>query len=189
MRILGIDPGSRKTGFGIVEFEQNRRQFIHIAHGVLYLDVEQNLVVRSRELATRLRAVIVQYAPTHAAIEDIFVSENVRSALMLGQARGVALAVLGLADLSVVSLAATQVKNAVTGTGRADKKQVGEMVKRLLGLEKIPAQDASDALAVAIACAHMRSISNQNASFPIEKMSRRHHQTALLEIARRQGKL
>src|SRR5437867_1976977 len=94
MRIIGIDPGSRKTGFGIIDVEH--RQPRHVAHGVLRLNVENDIAERVRELATRLKAMIEEYIPTQCALEDIFVSEGLRSALILGQARGAVLATMGL---------------------------------------------------------------------------------------------
>lgn len=187
MRIIGIDPGSRKAGFGIIDLKESGKTLHHVAHGVLYLDVEQDLSVRLKELAMRLSHIVQTYSPNKAALEEVFVNENPRSALILGQSRGAVLAVLGLAGLTVESLAPTRIKNAVTGTGRADKRQVGEMVRILLGLPKVPAQDASDALAVAIASAHAPP--QLNGVVTSVRTSKRSSQQALYEIARKQGKL
>lgn len=156
-RIIGIDPGSRKTGFGIIEWDAGARKLRHLAHGVLRLDVERDIGARMAELASRLKAVAELHQPTHCAVEDIFVSEGLRSALMLGQARGAVLATMGLLAIPVQHYAPTQVKLALTGAGRAQKAQVSEMVRLMLALSEKPAEDAGDALAIAICCAQQRA--------------------------------
>ncbi len=147
MRILGVDPGSNATGFGIVE--RRDAELLHVVHGVLR--------PRGRELADRLhhlhgalQDVIEQHRPEVAAVEQVFVAASARSALVLGQARGAVLVALGAAGLPVREYTPAEVKQAVTGQGRAAKPQVQRMVARLLGLERVPTQDAADALAVAM---------------------------------------
>src|SRR5687768_14407252 len=131
MRLLGVDPGSHKTGWGIVDIHE--RRIVHVDNGVLMLDDSRELAVRLVDLCHRLGDVITRYRPDVAAVEDVFVQKGARSALILGQARGAALATLGLAGLKVTSIPTSQVKLRVTGQGRAGKAQVAEMVRALLG--------------------------------------------------------
>ena len=147
MRILGIDPGSTATGFGVVERREG--SVAHVAHGVIRVR-SKDLPARLGELYAAIEAVLEQHRPDAAAVEQVFVAASPRSALVLGQARGAVLAALGGAGLVVREYAASQVKQAVTGDGRASKAQVQRMVGRLLSLERAPATDAADALAVAL---------------------------------------
>lgn len=191
MRILGIDPGSRKTGFGIVDVHPQTRKLQHIAHGILRLNVEVDIGARVRELAWRLKEVADLYRPTHCAVEDIFVAEGLRSALMLGQARGAVLATMGLMDIPVQHFASTKVKLALTGAGRAGKLQVSEMVRIVLSLEQKPPEDAGDALAIAVCCAHQSAFVGVIAAqlVPTAKpMGLKKRRAALAEIARQQGR-
>lgn len=148
MRVLGIDPGSRITGYGIVE--QQGTRLIHIDNGALFTDSASDFPGRLKRIFEGLQEVIRQYQPTEVAIENIFFSTNVQSALKLGQARGAAIVAAVHAGLPVAEYTALQVKQAVVGEGRADKSQVQKMLKALLGLPEIAQADASDALAVAI---------------------------------------
>jgi len=148
LRILGIDPGSNVTGYGVVE--QEERKLVHVAHGTLRPPRRAELAIRLEHLYRSLAEIVAEHRPDAAAVEQVFVSVSPRSALVLGQARGVALAVLGAAGLGVSEYTPSQVKQAVAGTGRAPKSQVKTMVRRLLALERTPAEDAADALAVAI---------------------------------------
>lgn len=150
-RVLGIDPGSRKAGWGVVDVEGN--SVVHVDNGVLMLDTDSDLTIRLVDLAHRLNDVITTYAPDRAAVEDVFVQKSARSALILGQARGAALTTLGLRGLKVTSYTPSMIKQRVTGGGRADKEQVASMVTVLLGLPEYPFEDAADALAVAICAA------------------------------------
>ncbi len=190
MRILGIDPGSRKVGFGVIDIVGTQRQMLHVEHGVMRLNDKQDLVMRIQELAQRLQKMLSEIKPNYVALEDIFMGENVRSALILGQARGAVLATLGLGNISVVNLSATTVKLAVTGTGRATKDQVGKMVQAILKLEKKPAEDAGDALALAICygqqCFRPQLISSSPAP---KRLSRNEKQKALYDLAVAQGKI
>ncbi len=151
--ILGIDPGSRATGWGIVRPLGTR--LVLVGCGVVRLDPGADVATRLLVIATRVRQVVDEHKPTHAAIEDVFVNRDPRAALKLGQARGAAMVALAAAGLPVGTYPPAVVKRAVTGSGRADKSQVGRMVRALLGLERVPATDAADALAVAIC--HARS--------------------------------
>ncbi len=147
MRILGIDPGSIATGYGIVDLDGSSMR--HVRSGVLR-PPSGEMAVRLAWIQQRLTRIVGDLAPQSAALEAVFVSRNPRSALKLGQARGVALAVCGIAGLPTAEYSPSRVKGAVAGSGRADKPQVQAMVQRLLGLERAPASDAADALAVAI---------------------------------------
>lgn len=153
--ILGIDPGSRKTGFGLVQQEGGKLAFL--AAGTLDVSAEGELPVRLGEIFSRLDAICTQWRPHEVSIEKVFMARNADSALKLGQARGAALTAVIRHQLPVFEYSARQVKQAVTGTGGAEKSQVGAMVMRLLALEKAPLVDAADALAIAICHAHLRT--------------------------------
>jgi crossover junction endodeoxyribonuclease RuvC len=148
MRILGVDPGSRICGYGVVDTAS--RKYIYVECGVLTATATAPMEHRLGEIARWLTDVITDLRPTMLAVEDVFSRINVRSALALAQARGVVLAVAGMAGLSVHSYAPTVVKKTVTGHGRASKEQVAAMVQALVGLKQPPRADAADALAVAI---------------------------------------
>ena len=147
VRVLGIDPGSRRTGFGVVELESGRAGYV--ASG----SVVASDGTIPRRLATIYRGVdelIREYLPQVVAIEDVFIARNAQSALKLGQARGVAIAAAVAHDLDVHEYAPRNVKRTIVGTGNADKTQVQHMVCRLLNLSGVPSEDASDALAIAM---------------------------------------
>jgi crossover junction endodeoxyribonuclease RuvC len=152
--VIGIDPGSRATGWGVVRLEG--RDLALVACGVIRPGKDLDLAGRMMTLAERLGEVIEEHAPAQAAVEDVFVSRNARAALKLGQARGAALAAVASSRIPVASYAPAMVKRAVTGSGRADKAQVQRMVQAMLAMDRPPAQDAADALAVAIC--HARSL-------------------------------
>lgn len=153
--ILGIDPGSRYTGYGLIECVSNKHR--HIAHGRIDA-TKGEMPARLLTIFQGLEAVIREYQPAEIAIEETFVNKvNAASALILGQARGVAICVGAQAGLPVAEYAATQVKLAISGNGRAEKEQVQHMVKILLNLRAALPADASDALAVALTHAHVRS--------------------------------
>ena len=151
MRVLGIDPGIRSTGWGVIAFENNRMR--HLGNGAIRPNPALADTERLRLIHDGLTAVITQYQPDRAAIEQIFVAKSAASALRLGMARGVGLVVCGQAGLAVSEIAARAVKKAVSGTGTADKRQVQDMVKRLLAVVPDNA-DSADALAIAIAAAN-----------------------------------
>ena len=147
-RILGIDPGLRHLGWGVVDQDGSRLRFV--ACGTVSPPVLGQMGQRLMALAGGIEDVIGEHGPDAAAIEETFVNEGARSALQLGQARGVALMVLAASGFTVGEYAPTVIKKAVVGTGRADKKQVSDMVARLLPGAKAATADAADALAVAI---------------------------------------
>lgn len=147
-RALGIDPGSRVTGYGVVEMVGNR--LIHVANGAIVTPLKESMAARLAAIHHGLAEVVAAYRPTEVGIESIFQARNPRSALLLGQARGVALLAAELAGLPLVEYTPMQVKAAVVGYGKAEKHQVQEMVRRLLALPGEPRSDAADALAVAI---------------------------------------
>lgn len=152
MRVLGIDPGSRITGYGIIDKEGNR--LIHVDNGAIFTDSHRDFPMRLQRIYRGLTEVIEQYRPDAMAVENIFFATNVQSALKLGQARGAAIVAGVNAGLPVFEYTALQVKQAVVGHGRADKQQVQKMLKVLLNLPEIAQEDASDALATAICHAH-----------------------------------
>ncbi|MBF0310572.1 MAG: crossover junction endodeoxyribonuclease RuvC [Magnetococcales bacterium] len=146
MRVLGIDPGSNCTGWGVLE---DGVKPAHVAHGCLRPPEDLPVAQRLLFLFRGLEGVIGQYAPQAAAVESVFVSHNAQSALKLGQARGALLAGLAASGLDVGEYTPLEVKKAVVGYGQAEKGQVQEMMKMLLSLPKAAPADASDALAVA----------------------------------------
>jgi crossover junction endodeoxyribonuclease RuvC len=148
MIILGIDPGLRTTGFGLIEKQGTKLRYI--ASGTIKTVAEGELPGRLKIILDGIGEVIRTYRPTCAAIEKVFVNVNPQSTLLLGQARGAAITALVAFDLSVAEYTALQVKQAVTGHGKAAKEQVQEMVARLLVLPGLPGTDAADALGVAI---------------------------------------
>jgi crossover junction endodeoxyribonuclease RuvC len=148
VRILGLDPGSRVCGYGVIDGLPRALRYVEC--GVLTAREGRAFEVRLGEIARNLREVIDELAPDVVAVEDVFVHHNARSALALAQARGMVLAVVGLAGLSVASYPPALVKKTITGSGGAAKEQIGRMVRALIGLTSLPRADASDALAVAI---------------------------------------
>jgi len=152
IRILGIDPGLRSTGFGVIDKAGSR--LAYVASGCIKTDGGGSLPQRIRTILDGLAEIIATYGPHQAAVEIVFVNVNPQSTLLLGQARGAAIAALVAADLPVAEYTALQVKQAVVGHGKAAKEQVQAMVARLLGLPGSPSADAADALACAIAHAH-----------------------------------
>jgi len=152
MRVLGIDPGSRITGYGIIDKEGSR--LVHVDNGAIFTDSHRDFPMRLQRIYRGLTEVIEQYRPDAVAVENIFFATNVQSALKLGQARGAAIVAGVNAGLPVFEYTALQVKQAVVGHGRADKQQVQKMLKVLLNLPEIAQEDASDALATAVCHAH-----------------------------------
>ena len=148
-RILGIDPGSRVTGYGIVEPGARRSDLIYVASGCINSG-RGEMPERLATIYQGVAEVIAQFQPTQAAIERVFLARNPDSALKLGQARGVAIAAAVAAGMPIAEYAPRAVKLAVTGTGGAAKSQVQHMVRVLLRLPGTPAEDAADALAIAI---------------------------------------
>jgi crossover junction endodeoxyribonuclease RuvC len=162
MIVLGIDPGSRITGYGIIRKDGNR--LIHVDNGAIFTDAAKDFPLRLHRIFAGLAEVIERYRPDAVAVEQIFFSNNVQSALKLGQARGAAIVAGVNAGLPVFEYSALQVKQAVVGHGKAAKEQVQQMVKILLNLPEIAQADASDALAVAICHANSSALKNQVAA-------------------------
>ncbi len=152
MRFLGLDPGLRHTGWGVIDAAGNRLR--HVADGAVHSSEARPLAERLVELHDGLARVIAEYRPDEAAVEESFVNKNPTSTLKLGLARGVALLVPALAGLAVHEYPANLVKKSVVGVGHAAKEQVQMMVRRLLPGAVIGTADAADALAVAICHAH-----------------------------------
>ena len=150
--IIGIDPGSRITGYGIIAAEG--RGWRYVDSGCIRMNTEQALPDRVKTIFTSLIELIAQWQPTQASVEQVFLSNNADSALKLGQARGAALAALVSQNIPVAEYSARQIKLAVVGTGAAEKAQVQHMVMHLLKLDKAPQADAADGLAAAICHAH-----------------------------------
>jgi crossover junction endodeoxyribonuclease RuvC len=157
MRVLGIDCGSEYTGYGVVEEFADRR-LVCCVTGAIKLKSGVAMAVKLQKIFLDLSAIIVQHQPEMVAIEDVFYAVNVKSALKLGQVRGVAMLAASSAGLHVAEYSPLSIKSAVVGYGRADKHQVQQMVMRLLGLSEPPQPtDASDALAIAICHIHTAS--------------------------------
>ncbi len=154
VRILGIDPGSRVTGYGLVELQNTRTAYITsgcIATG------NADLPARLAQIFSGVQALVAQYQPTEIAVEQVFVNRNANSALKLGQARGAAICATVGSDAELFEYAARAVKQAIVGRGGADKQQVQHMVRALLSLSALPQPDEADALAVALCHAHQRT--------------------------------
>lgn len=155
MRILGIDPGSRRTGFGVIDEDGSR--LVYVTCGIIAA-TEGTMPRRLQAIFSGLNEVIGRYGPSAVAIERVFFAHNADSALKLGQARGVALLSVAQANLAVDEYSALQIKKACVGVGHAGKGQVQHMIRALLGLSAAPSADAADALAAAICHAHHRSL-------------------------------
>lgn len=152
--ILGIDPGSRLTGFGVIH--QKGSVCEYLASGCISLKPTDPLSLRMGQLFTNIQEIIYQYQPTESAIEAVFMNQFVGAALKLGQARGALIAAIAQQDLPLSEYAPRLVKKTIVGTGAADKVQVSHMVKTLLRLSGNPQADAADALAIALCHAYHR---------------------------------
>lgn len=154
IRLIGLDPGLRRSGWGVIEVEGN--SLIHVASGAVTSDSKASLADRLSQLFTALTDVIAAYEPAEAAVEETFVNKNPASTLKLGQARGVVMLAPALLDLPVAEYAANLIKKSLVGNGHADKNQVQAMINILLPGANPETPDAADALAVAICHAHHR---------------------------------
>jgi crossover junction endodeoxyribonuclease RuvC len=153
MIVLGFDPGTASTGWGVIE--QNGSKLRALGHGCIVTSARDQVQVRLRKIFLEAQRVLNRYSPDAVAIEELFVNVNVKTALAVGQARGVIILAAGERDLAPAEYAPVAIKQSVTGSGRASKLQVQEMTKVILGLSRIPQPDhAADALAVAITHAH-----------------------------------
>ena len=155
IRIIGIDPGLRRTGWGVIESDGVR--LTYVASGLITSDGQDDLAYRLRELFEGISGVIGSFAPQEAAVEETFVNENARATLKLGQARGMALLAPALKGLKVAEYPPNLVKKTVTGTGHGDKRQIQAMVGFLLPKAKFESADEADALAIAICHANHRA--------------------------------
>ena len=156
IRILGIDPGSQRTGVGIIDVDASGR-ITHVHHQPITLLLAENFALRLKVLLDELDALITRFAPQEVAIEKVFMARNPDSALKLGQARGAAMCAAVMRDLPVHEYAAKEIKLAVVGKGSADKVQVQHMIGVMLNLNGKIQADAADALAVAMTHAHVRA--------------------------------
>ncbi|MEO8155346.1 MAG: crossover junction endodeoxyribonuclease RuvC [Rhizobacter sp.] len=154
MRVLGIDPALRTTGFGVIDVEGNELHYV--ASGTIKTDAVDSgqLPLRLKVIYDGVREVAARYKPHCASVEIVFVNVNPQSTLLLGQARGAAITGLVSCDIEVAEYTALQMKKAIVGAGHARKEQVQEMVKRLLKLPGLPGKDAADALGLAVCHAH-----------------------------------
>lgn len=159
MRILGIDPGLRRTGFGIIDVQGQRLQYV--ASGTIVAPADQPLALRLKTILDNIREIAQTSQPTVSALEKVFVNVNPASTLLLGQARGAALCALADSQLQVHEYTALQIKKSVVGNGHAAKAQVQKMVQHLLGLDGLPTADSADALACAICHAHMAPLTQR----------------------------
>jgi len=156
MKVIGIDPGSRFTGWGVVE--QRNGRLYHIDSGVLVLDAQRPVAERLADIYSGVEKIVQVCEPQCASVEEVFLSHNVQSALKLGQARGAAIVALSRNGLPINEYSARQIKLAVVGNGKAEKQQVQHMVKLILGLPEFPEENAADALAAAICHLHSYSV-------------------------------
>ncbi len=167
MRIIGLDPGLRHTGWGVIDVEGNR--LVHVADGVVHSEDDAPLSERLLAIHQGVSAAIAEFSPDEAAIEETFVNVNPSSTLKLGQARGVVMLAPALAGVLVFEYAATLVKKSLVGTGHAAKGQMAAMIKVLLPSSQTKSADAIDALAVAICHAHHRNTANRISAGSIKR--------------------
>ena len=171
MIVLGVDPGTRHLGWGVVDRSGTRVR--HVAHGVIDTDPKAPLGERLVQIERELSEVVAAHAPTHGAIEALFFGKDASAAAKLGHARGVAMLVLARAGLSLGEYPPASVKRALVGGGAATKHQVNMVVSRVLGLPKIARADAADALAVAIHHAHVAAVQARYVALAAARPARR----------------
>ena len=154
VRILGIDPGSRITGFGIIDVEGQKNTHVH--SGCIKTSATEDFSIRLKEIFDEIYGLVKHYQPEEVAIEKVFMNKNADSALKLGQARGAAMVAAMQNEVEVFEYSPNSIKQAIVGRGHADKTQVQHMIKMLLLLSKTPQEDQADALAIAVCHAHSR---------------------------------
>jgi crossover junction endodeoxyribonuclease RuvC len=159
MIVLGVDPGTRHLGWGVVQRDGTRPT--HVAHGVIDTDTTATIAVRLCQIERELERVVRDHHPTASAVESIFFAKDATAAAKLGHARGVALLVLARAGLPIAEYEPTRVKKAIVGHGRADKPQMAQMIATILRLPSPPRADAADALAIAVAHLHAAPLEAQ----------------------------
>ena len=152
MIALGIDPGTRRLGWGVISRTGNR--LLHVAHGVIELDGSQSIAARLVELEQQLTQVIREHRPSVSSVESLFFHKDAQAAAKLGHARGVVLLCLARAGIPIAEYAPAKIKRTIAGSGQADKRQVALMVRAALSLDALPPADAADALAIAMT--HLR---------------------------------
>lgn len=168
MRVLGIDPGSITTGYGIVEEKGNL--LVHIENGAFYSKRKDPFPKRLHSIYTQLKKTIERFGPDALALEEVFMAKNVKSAIHLGHARGIILLAASEKDVPVYEYSSKEIKKAVVGYGNAAKEQVQMMIKRILRLPEAATEDAADALAAAICHIHSSQIQKR---LPIDEKRRR----------------
>jgi crossover junction endodeoxyribonuclease RuvC len=169
--VIGLDPGTRHFGWGVVE--QRGMRLVHVAHGVVHTDQTAPIAARLVVIEHELVRVVGAHEPREASVETLFFAKDAQAAAKLGHARGVALLVCARAALEVFEYAPALVKRAVAGNGRADKAQVAQMVRVLLGLPQAPPADAADALALAITHARRMPVAITGLARPSNGVKRR----------------
>ncbi|OQY99599.1 MAG: crossover junction endodeoxyribonuclease RuvC [Candidatus Brocadia sp. UTAMX2] len=153
MKILGIDPGTQVAGFGVIE--KTGARIVAIEYGAIQTGKNQSFPQRLNTIYTKIKDIIAKHQPDAMAIEEVFYSKNIKSAIRIGEGRGIVFLCAASANIPITEYAATVIKKAVVGNGNAHKEQVQEMVKIILNLPEIPgSRDASDALAIAICHSH-----------------------------------
>ncbi len=173
MRVLGIDPGLRRTGFGVIDVQGAR--LTYVASGTIVVPPDQTLSRRLKVILDNIRDIIERTQPSVSALEKVFVNANPASTLLLGQARGAAMCALADGELDVYEYTALQIKKSVVGSGHAAKEQVQRMVQHLLKLDGLPAADSADALACAICHAHFQPLTQrlrETGQLPASRMRR-----------------
>lgn len=187
VRVLGIDPGTRLCGWGVVTGAGTR--LTHVDNGVIVLPAKAPLAERLAKLFDALEALLDEHQATQAAIETVFVNRNIRSALILGHGRGAAMTALARRGLTIHEYTPQQVKKAVTGKGRADKAQIQQMVTRRLNLADVPQVDAADAVAIALCHAQHLAFGLPTLAIPRpSRGSKRNAQAALAALVDAQRK-
>ncbi|HKQ71213.1 MAG TPA: crossover junction endodeoxyribonuclease RuvC [Polyangiaceae bacterium] len=156
MIVIGIDPGTRHLGWGVIRRDGTRAS--HVAHGVIDTDTSESIALRLCQIERELDEIVETYRPNASAVESLFFAKDATAAAKLGHARGVALLVLARAGLPISEYEPTRVKKSVVGHGRADKQQVAHMMATVLRLGVLPRADAADALAIALAHVHASSV-------------------------------
>jgi crossover junction endodeoxyribonuclease RuvC len=171
LAVIGLDPGTRHFGWGVVETHGTR--LVHVAHGIIHTDQTAPIAARLVVIERELVRVVGAHTPREASVETLFFAKDAQAAAKLGHARGVALLVCARAELEVFEYAPALIKRAVAGNGRAEKAQVAQMVRVLLGLPEPPRADAADALALAIAHARRMPIAITGLARPSNGVKRR----------------
>lgn len=156
LRIIGIDPGSIFCGYGVVE-RDSRKNLIHVSSGTIKLPRNEPLQNRLMSLHNEMRAILKEFSPEMASVEKVIFAKGIKAALHLGQARGIVLLSLAEEGISFKEYSPNEIKMAVVGYGKAEKKQVQEMVRRVLSLRRLPSTDSADALALAVC--HLNALS------------------------------